>query len=114
MKYADGQVTHYSSQIIDLEANKDSPSTENIPLSTYTTAPTQPCDTPWPGSTQGQTTAQEQTKELEQRPTPSYGAADCCGICFILCMYIIGFAAVGFILFGFFYWTLYVPIVSTM
>ncbi|GLA91195.1 hypothetical protein AtubIFM57143_003216 [Aspergillus tubingensis] len=68
-----GQVTHYSSQIIDLEANKQSPSTENIPLSTYTTAPTQPCDTPWPGSTQGQTTAQEQTKALEQRPTPSYG-----------------------------------------
>lgn len=73
MKYTDGQVTHYSSQIIDLEANKDSPSTENISLSTYTTAPTQPCDTPWPGTTQGQTTAQEQTKAPEPRPTESFG-----------------------------------------
>ncbi|GLB15700.1 hypothetical protein AtubIFM61612_005527 [Aspergillus tubingensis] len=97
MKYTDGQVTHYSSQIIDLEANKQSPSTENIPLSTYTTAPTQPCDTPWPGSTQGQTTAQEQTKALEQRPTPSYGHSSGCGTCFL---FFLAFAFAFLFIFG--------------
>ncbi|BCR96279.1 uncharacterized protein AKAW2_21219S [Aspergillus luchuensis] len=113
MKYTDGQVTHYSSQIIDLEANNHSPYTENIPLSTYTTAPTQPCDTPWPGSTQGQTTAQEQTNALEQRPTQSFGAAECCWDCGKLFMFITGFAFLGFVIIGFFYWGLYVPISVT-
>ncbi|OJJ76305.1 hypothetical protein ASPBRDRAFT_192455 [Aspergillus brasiliensis CBS 101740] len=72
MKYQDGQVTSYSFQIIDLEANNHKSPMEDIPLSTYATAQTQPCDTPWPGSTQEQTETQEQTKVVSPRSSPVY------------------------------------------
>ncbi|GKZ17024.1 hypothetical protein AbraIFM66951_005752 [Aspergillus brasiliensis] len=72
MKYQDGQVTSYSSQVIDLEANNHKLPMEDIPLSTYATAQAQPCDTPWPGSTQEQTESQEQAKAVAPRPGPAY------------------------------------------